>query len=85
MRNKYTELAFLKLVIKEIMRTIYLTLFNFQKLSFVLLPANNTATTRDLYLYLLMIVNFYLNDFECMKNVNVSYVVTNEYELSSQK
>lgn len=85
MRNKYTELAFLKLVIKEIMRTIYLTLFNFQKLSFVLLPANNTATTRDLYLYLLMIVNFYLSDFECMKNVNVSYVVTNEYELSSQK
>lgn len=67
------------------MRTIYLTLFNFQKLSFVLLSANNTATTRDLYLYLLMIVNFYLSDFECMKNVNVSYVVTNEYELSSQK
>lgn len=67
------------------MRTIYLSLFNFQKLSFVLLPANNTATTRDRYLYLLMIVNFYLSDFECMKNVNVSYVVTNEYELSSQK
>lgn len=37
------------------MRTIYLSLFNFQKLSFVLLPANNTATTRDLYLYLLKI------------------------------
>lgn len=33
------------------MRTIYLTLFNFQKLSFVLLAANNTATTRDLYTF----------------------------------